>query len=54
MVCLMQLDGNLIRGEKYLGVLALHSPWIQPGSLPTLFSPVYVLFSNANYFELLS
>lgn len=40
MMCLMQLDGNLIREEKYLGVLVLHNPWIQPGSLSSLFSPV--------------
>lgn len=50
MLCLMRLDGNLIRGKEYLGVLALHSPWIQPGSLPALFSPVYVLFGNATHF----
>jgi len=40
MLFLMQLDGKLISGEKDLCVLTLHSPWIQPGSLPKLFSPL--------------
>lgn len=46
----MQLGGNLTRGGKYLGVLALLSPWIQPGLLPTLLSLVFIFFVNATYF----
>lgn len=33
---LMQWDGNLTKGGKYLGVLALLNPWIQLGMLCSL------------------
>lgn len=45
----MQLDGNLTKGKKYLDVLALLSPWIQPGFL--LASFFYFMFFFPCYFK---